>query len=819
MSGNGEPLPIDPQETGAIPEAQEGFHEGQIGPFATKEKLDEQIESEFGSLLNLMTARGLDTERLEKVREIKDEIFGAYDKNHFELQENPEKKPLDEEEKKVVTLTDFKATAHQADNHIKLVLLGQISACKGIVETTLTEDGQIASGEEIRAALEKKASPLPDQDEKASAARKQALDNLANNLSQAKDSQEVGSTVTNSLTAAVLHDIGYVNRKNETVPNGGCLAPLHEDRSLEFAQIYLDHKGWQEKDITQVNDLIDGTKMNTNYEERYPNQALTQETARLLHLSDLAAFACTHDQNSLTGNEAIPTNTSRMYHEFSFPQVALADPDNPPRFLTVQGTPETDEKYQWAAPKNVIFGSLPFHFVTSDWLPSLRNPLDELFLLSDQKDETNPYREGLDITIKRQKALKRMIEPGREYADISYLEGNVHQFTWLQTLQETEVEVVSETGQTEKRKILGANGEVEKERLKIRMKESGTESEETEPSLNQLIDRLPTQIIKDKLVEIAEQAPNDRAGQENQKALLENLFKNVALSLFREGITHAEIRFAINAYSEETRERLREKGLEKRALNYGQIVFAAGFGTTAAEAQMAKADLEQGAAGEKAPKKKTALIATIRMNKDIRPDRFESFRELRGFLPQEKTSGLIEGVSLAGTQSSLLDTEQREKIITAARLAKAYGAPLELIIGEQSLIDQAEIKAYQEAIKEITPLVDRFATGVAANQLGLSQLGKPLVFAPLNNELMGEEREATFGVVQEISRQPNHPPILLASANAKITLASWPEQTALLYERVTGKRIEESPREEIRNFLHQLTPPDKMGQALFGKTS
>ena len=62
-----------------------------------------------------------------------------------------------------------------------------------------------------------------------------------------------------ALIAVLFHDIGYLKTVDDTQGSGAKYTHLHEQRSCDFARVFLAQRGWAEDDILFVEHLISST--------------------------------------------------------------------------------------------------------------------------------------------------------------------------------------------------------------------------------------------------------------------------------------------------------------------------------------------------------------------------------------------------------------------------------------------------------------------------------------------------------------------------------------------------------------------------------
>lgn len=781
-------------------EKAEKFHPEQIGPFATREKLGDQIDKELGSLFILMEKKGAKSEKGKIISRMKDDILNAFDSglgDQDRIRQFEEGKADFSEEERVRNLPESDL-GHDKD-HTSAVLLGTIGVCRQILEIAIKDDGSLANPGEIRQILEKNCFSASQPEEK-----EQSISRLATALESAGSPEEIKGLVENLLAAAICHDVGYMNRAGEKLPHGGCFALLHEERSAEFAQVYLQDL-WDAEEIAKVEALIRGTKTTANYERDYSNPLL-REGARFLHLADVGAYFCSHDRDTISGNEEVPLVMLKLYRDFAFPQVVTTG-ELDKKYLTVDGIPGEDSAFGWDLSKNeTIFGSSPLHFSISDYAANYRKEMERFFGFLDRPGQENLFRQGYENTLARQQALKNLLhfpefsqaeKAPKQLADFTYFEGMIDAKLWTDTLKEC---VIAD------QPLLSEDKEEKQESLKIRFRTSGLEVDSKEVSLENLIKRLPTEIIKEKLVEIASRFGEDKEAWEGQKQLLKILFKNSALIAFREGISHLEVRFAINAYTQDL-----EKELGPKALSWEMAAEAAFSGLKEAEGIARKQGFEV-APNEKA---EACLIALIRHEKDL-DNPAKTVEDL-------KSLKVISGVSIGGTEEGLL--ANREKVLEFAQAVHGDGLPLECHLG-QGYLGDIEIEEYQKFAKELAGVADRVVTGAMLYKLGLDQQKKPLILAPFSWEHLGVSLGRTYDMLAELYQQERHPDFLLASAHGGVDVPVCNViQLVMFFEKVTGRRIEkvfssaesEKQDEALKDFvacLQKMTP--NFSKDLFG---
>ncbi|NMC75445.1 MAG: hypothetical protein GYA56_13960 [Geobacteraceae bacterium] len=67
--------------------------------------------------------------------------------------------------------------------------------------------------------------------------------------------------VTLSLIAVLLHETGYIQRKDDTLGTGGKYTPVRIERSIQFVEQYFSDNGYDTKDLHMCRDFIRCTDM------------------------------------------------------------------------------------------------------------------------------------------------------------------------------------------------------------------------------------------------------------------------------------------------------------------------------------------------------------------------------------------------------------------------------------------------------------------------------------------------------------------------------------------------------------------------------
>jgi hypothetical protein len=103
--------------------------------------------------------------------------------------------------------------------------------------------------------------------------------------------------LTLGLIAALMHDVGYIQKSTENSGTGAGLAPLHVQRGIGFMTRYLSKKAFAEADIQLVENAIACTDLNKPIDTIRFNGRNDELIGKMLATSDL--LAQTADRNYL----------------------------------------------------------------------------------------------------------------------------------------------------------------------------------------------------------------------------------------------------------------------------------------------------------------------------------------------------------------------------------------------------------------------------------------------------------------------------------------------------------------------------------------
>jgi hypothetical protein len=91
------------------------------------------------------------------------------------------------------------------------------------------------------------------------------------------------------LTAAILHDAGYIRTSAESTDNGACFRAAHERRSMAFVLKHGEAIGLTPSEIAECQTMIQGTMMTEDVNAMSFQSETHEMLARMLSVSDLLA--------------------------------------------------------------------------------------------------------------------------------------------------------------------------------------------------------------------------------------------------------------------------------------------------------------------------------------------------------------------------------------------------------------------------------------------------------------------------------------------------------------------------------------------------
>lgn len=95
--------------------------------------------------------------------------------------------------------------------------------------------------------------------------------------------------VVPGLMAALFHDVGYIQEKNDTVGTGAKLAAVHIQRGIHFMVAYLQGKGYSWRNIQRIKKAIQCTDLGRNVSSiRFENE-IDERIGKMLAAADLLA--------------------------------------------------------------------------------------------------------------------------------------------------------------------------------------------------------------------------------------------------------------------------------------------------------------------------------------------------------------------------------------------------------------------------------------------------------------------------------------------------------------------------------------------------
>jgi hypothetical protein len=111
-----------------------------------------------------------------------------------------------------------------------------------------------------------------------------------------------------ALVAVLFHDIGYLKKAGDLEGSGAKYTHLHEQRSCEFARIFLEHRDWAEDDIRFIENLISSTG---------PRVDLAQIEYRSEMERKLGQAVCTADYIGQMSDPNYPNRLEILFNEFA----------------------------------------------------------------------------------------------------------------------------------------------------------------------------------------------------------------------------------------------------------------------------------------------------------------------------------------------------------------------------------------------------------------------------------------------------------------------------------------------------------------------
>ncbi|MFC1797214.1 hypothetical protein ACFL1V_08980 [Pseudomonadota bacterium] len=111
-----------------------------------------------------------------------------------------------------------------------------------------------------------------------------------------------------ALIAVLFHDIGYLKTVDDTEGSGAKYTHLHEQRSCEFARVFLAQRDWAEDDIRFVEHLISSTGPQADFAEI----EFGSEIERVL-----GQAVCTADYIGQMSDPNYPERLEILFNEFA----------------------------------------------------------------------------------------------------------------------------------------------------------------------------------------------------------------------------------------------------------------------------------------------------------------------------------------------------------------------------------------------------------------------------------------------------------------------------------------------------------------------
>ena len=111
-----------------------------------------------------------------------------------------------------------------------------------------------------------------------------------------------------ALIAVLFHDIGYLKTVDDTEGSGAKYTHLHEQRSCDFARVFLAQRGWAEDDIRFVEHLISSTGPQADFAKI----EFGSEIERVL-----GQAVCTADYIGQMSDPHYPARLEILFNEFA----------------------------------------------------------------------------------------------------------------------------------------------------------------------------------------------------------------------------------------------------------------------------------------------------------------------------------------------------------------------------------------------------------------------------------------------------------------------------------------------------------------------
>jgi hypothetical protein len=111
-----------------------------------------------------------------------------------------------------------------------------------------------------------------------------------------------------ALVAVLFHDIGYLKKAGDLEGSGAKYTHLHEQRSCEFARIFLEQRDWPDDDIRFIENLISSTG---------PRVDLAQINYRSEIERKLGQAVCTADYIGQMSDPNYPDRLEILFNEFA----------------------------------------------------------------------------------------------------------------------------------------------------------------------------------------------------------------------------------------------------------------------------------------------------------------------------------------------------------------------------------------------------------------------------------------------------------------------------------------------------------------------
>lgn len=110
-----------------------------------------------------------------------------------------------------------------------------------------------------------------------------------------------------ALVAILFHDIGFLKKSGDLMGTGAKYTHLHEERSCQFARVFLKRRGWSDDNIQFVENLISSTGPRVDITQI----AFRSEVERLL-----GQVVCTADYIGQISDPRYPDRLEPLFAEF-----------------------------------------------------------------------------------------------------------------------------------------------------------------------------------------------------------------------------------------------------------------------------------------------------------------------------------------------------------------------------------------------------------------------------------------------------------------------------------------------------------------------